>query len=104
MNLAKFIAQDVPLFLSLIDDIFPKVSRSLEAADWRELEVEIVKYLKEMNLSAKEVEPGKANPWYTKVIQLHEQSMVRHGFMLVGAVGSGKTTIMKALVRARGQL
>jgi dynein heavy chain, axonemal len=68
MNLAKFIAQDVPLFLSLIDDIFPKCSKSLEAADWRELEVEIVKYLKEMNLSAKEVEPGKPNPWYTKVI------------------------------------
>jgi dynein heavy chain len=104
MNLAKFIAQDVPLFLSLIDDIFPKVSRALEAADWRELEVEIVKYLKDMNLAGKEVEPGKANPWYTKVIQLHEQSMVRHGFMLVGSVGSGKTTIMKTLVHARTQL
>lgn len=41
MNLAKFIAQDVPLFLSLIDDIFPKVSKLLEPADWKDLEVEI---------------------------------------------------------------
>lgn len=71
------------------------MSKSLEAADWRELENEIVKHLKDMNLS------GKESDWYTKVIQLHEQSMVRHGFMLVGSVGTGKSTVMKTLVHAR---
>jgi dynein heavy chain len=98
MNLAKFIAQDVPLFLSLIDDIFPKVSKLLEPADWKDLEVEIQKYLKDMNLVGKECD------WYNKVIQLHEQSLVRHGFMLVGNVGTGKTTVMKTLVHARSAL
>ena len=62
MNLAKFIAQDVPLFTSLIDDIFPRVSKSLGAASWKELEVEVNQYLQENNLAA------EGTGWYTKVI------------------------------------
>jgi dynein heavy chain len=32
-----------------------------------------------------------------KIIQLYECQEVRHGFMLIGPAGSGKTTIMKIL-------
>jgi dynein heavy chain len=42
--------------------------------------------------------------WFIKIIQLYETSMVRHGFMLVGSVGCGKTTIMNILTNALGDL
>jgi dynein heavy chain len=35
-----------------------------------------------------------------KIIQLYETYLVRHGYMLVGFSGSGKTTIMKVLTEA----
>jgi dynein heavy chain len=38
--------------------------------------------------------------WFIKIIQLYETSLVRHGFMTVGSVGSGKTTIMNTLTDA----
>lgn len=38
--------------------------------------------------------------WFIKIIQLYETSVVRHGFMAVGTVGSGKTTIMNTLTEA----
>ena len=31
----------------------------------------------------------------TKVIQLHDTVLVRHGVMLVGPTGGGKTTVLK---------
>jgi len=42
--------------------------------------------------------------WFIKIIQLYETSLVRHGFMMVGTVGCGKSTIMNALTRALGEL
>lgn len=38
--------------------------------------------------------------WFIKIIQLYETSIVRHGFMLVGPAGCGKTTIMNTLTDA----
>lgn len=38
--------------------------------------------------------------FFTKCIQLYETAQVRHGFMLVGAAGCGKTTIMNTLTEA----
>ena len=38
--------------------------------------------------------------WRIKIIQLYETSLVRHGFMIVGCVGSGKTTLMNVLTEA----
>jgi len=35
-----------------------------------------------------------------KNIQLYETFVVRHGFMLVGSAGCGKTTIMNTLTQA----
>ena len=42
--------------------------------------------------------------WTNKIIQLYETSLVRHGFMVVGTAGSGKTTIMNCLTRALTEL
>lgn len=92
MNLSKFVAQDIPLFLSLLKDIFPKQS-NIPKKLYPEIEKAVMKIMKERNLQ-------KEADWFIKIIQLYETSLVRHGFMVVGSVGSGKTTIMNTLTDA----
>ena len=93
MNLSKFVAQDVPLFLQLLNDIFPKQKGKIKDKKYPEVEKSVQAYLKEMNLDDK---PS----WYLKIIQLFETKEVRHGFMTVGPAGTGKSTIMNALTEA----
>lgn len=92
MNLSKFVAQDIPLFLSLLKDIFPK-QNNIPKKVYKEVESGIRRLIKENNLS-------EIKDWFIKIIQLYETSVVRHGFMVVGSVGSGKTTIMNTLTDA----
>lgn len=35
-----------------------------------------------------------------KVIQLHETCIVRHGVMLVGPTGGGKTTVLRVTIKS----
>ena len=42
--------------------------------------------------------------WLNKCIQLYETSLVRHGIMLVGPSGAGKTTIMECLAAALSEM
>lgn len=92
MNLSKFVAQDLPLFAGLIRDIFPK-QKELGNTLYKDVENGCKQLIREKNLVAK-------SEWYTKIIQLYETSLVRHGFMVVGTAGSGKTTIMNILTEA----
>jgi dynein heavy chain len=92
MNLSKFVAQDIPLFLQLLKDIFPKQS-NIPKKVYKEVESAVRRLLKENNLM-------EVKDWFIKIIQLYETSLVRHGFMLVGTVGCGKTTIMNTLTDA----
>lgn len=46
----------------------------------------------------------RVDRFITKVIQLHETMIVRHGVMLVGSTASGKTTCANILARALTQL
>jgi len=89
MNLSKMVAQDVPLFLSLLADLFPNVS-SPAKADYPDLEAALKKAVD----GSKLVYHGT---WVSKVLQLYDTTLVRHGIMLVGPSGGGKTQIFKNL-------
>jgi dynein heavy chain len=60
---------------------------------YKEVEAAVKKLIRENNLVE---EPD----WFIKIIQLYETSLVRHGFMVVGTAGCGKTTIMNILTEA----
>ncbi len=81
----------MPLFLSLIDDLFPGVKA--DKATFPEVEAAMERQVKERGLQA---HPS----WMSKCVQLYETYQVRHGIMVVGPTGSGKSTIMDVLAGA----
>jgi hypothetical protein len=78
MNMSKYVAEDVPLFTSLIDDLFPGLKA--ERTSFPEVSAALEKVALEKGL---QLHPS----WLNKCIQLYETYLVRHGIMLVrGAV------------------
>ena len=92
MNLSKLVAQDVPLFEALLQDIFPGLGTP-EQKYYGEVEKDIGVKIEEHMLV-------NWPSWYRKIIQVYECSKVRHGFMVIGPVGSGKSAILNVLADA----
>lgn len=92
MNLSKLVAQDKELFDGLLADIFPKQTK-IPKKVYADVEKNVKALIKEWNLK-------DTLNWFIKIIQLYETSRVRHGYMLVGPAGSGKTTISNILTEA----
>ncbi|OEH76364.1 dynein gamma flagellar outer [Cyclospora cayetanensis] len=92
MNLSKLVADDVPLFLSLLNDIFPRQASPPKKA-YQEVESAVMQELQMRMLV-------RTDEFLIKIMQLYETSVVRHGFMLVGSSCSGKTTILNTLAAA----
>ena len=89
MNLSKFVAQDVPLFLSLLSDLFPK-TKAPPASSYPSIEKHLADVIRAEGLI-------HHDNWVSKVIQLYETYLVRHGIMLVGPTGGGKSKILSTL-------
>ncbi|XP_047349425.1 dynein axonemal heavy chain 8 isoform X3 [Vespa velutina] len=95
MNLSKLVDEDEPLFISLIEDMFPGIK--LTTQTYKELQ---------KGIEDATVDLGIMNhpEWNLKTIQLYETSLVRHGLMVLGPTGTGKTRCMWALMKALTQM
>ncbi|XP_023668206.2 dynein axonemal heavy chain 6 [Paramormyrops kingsleyae] len=90
-NLPKFLTDDALLFGGILSDLFPGVT--IPDHDYGVLQSTIVDCLGQLHLQPL---PSMTN----KVIQLYETMIVRHGVMLVGPAGGGKTTVYTVLAKA----
>ncbi|XP_072807658.1 dynein axonemal heavy chain 6 isoform X2 [Vicugna pacos] len=94
-NLPKFLADDAVLFSGIISDLFPGVQ--IPAHDYGILQSTIINVMNGQNLQPETC-------MVEKVIQFYETMLVRHGVMLVGPTGGGKTTVYRILAETLGNL
>ncbi|CAH8871669.1 unnamed protein product [Trichobilharzia szidati] len=94
-NLPKFLKHDAVLFTAILQDLFPGVT--LPEHDYGRFLSEIETVLQEMGLQI-------VSDQVLKVIQFFETLLVRHGVMLVGPTGGGKTTIYRVLAKVLANL
>ncbi|KAG7256267.1 hypothetical protein CRUP_029317 [Coryphaenoides rupestris] len=88
VNVPKFLQDDLKLFNGIVSDLFPKIKE--EPIDYGTLEESIRNVCTKRNLK-------DVDGYITKCIQLYETTVVRHGLMLVGPAGSGKTKCYEIL-------
>ncbi|XP_030047949.1 dynein axonemal heavy chain 6 [Microcaecilia unicolor] len=94
-NLPKFLADDADLFSGIISDLFPGVQ--IPEHDYGILQSTIINVMLSCNLQS-------VDCMIHKVIQFYETMIVRHGVMLVGPTGGGKTTVYQILADTLGAL
>jgi dynein heavy chain len=95
VNVPKFLKDDLPLFENIISDLFPDTERP---------HVEYGALVPALELKMKEMQFILTENFQTKVVQLIDTIGVRHGLMLVGPNGGGKTTNFRVLQVTSGYL
>jgi dynein heavy chain len=90
-NLPKLLKEDSMLFLGILRDLFPHVDRNLH--ERVNIQQAIRRAIKDLNY---EYWPAQAD----KALQLYNQIILRHGTMLVGGAGGGKTAVRNILQKA----
>ena len=95
VNLPKFLKDDLPLFNYIIKDLMPDTTPP--EVDYGPLTGKMAESCKEMNLQLPDV-------FRDKVYQLYDTLTVRHGLMLVGPTGGGKSSNVKVLQEAYNKI
>ena len=91
----KLVYLDIPLFRALLGDLFPGVE--LPADDGGDLRRMLERKCDELGLQV-------VDDWIVKIIQIFDCKVARHGNMIVGKTGAGKTAAWKVLKAAMAQL
>jgi len=91
----KLVYIDIPLFKALLSDLFPDVNAPQE--DSAILRDALIEECKLNNLQA-------VDAWISKIIQIFDCKCARHGNMIVGKTGSGKTRAWEILIKAMARL
>jgi len=95
VNLAKFLAHDVPLFKGITSDLFPGIT--LPPPDYETIRASLLEQFAKRKLQPTEYA-------ISKIFQVYEIMLVRHGFMIVGDALAGKTSAWKLLSDTLGDL
>jgi dynein heavy chain len=88
VNVPKFLAHDLPLFSGILADLFPGVARP--SFDYGPLLTALQTCTKKRNLQPVQIS-------LRKNIELYEMICVRHGLMVVGPTGGGKSMNIRVL-------
>jgi dynein heavy chain, axonemal len=91
----KLVYLDLPLFMALLSDLFPGIE--LPESDGGELRRAIEAELLSAGLQI-------VAEYVTKLIQIFDCKVARHGNMIVGRTGAGKTAAWRCLQRAMASL
>ena len=88
--LPKLVSDDVTVFASVLNEVFP--GASLHKMEDETLKEELEKICKQMNYVT-------GDEWIQKILQLKQVLEMRHGVMLVGPTGAGKSSALKVLMQ-----
>lgn len=91
VNTPKINTKDMPMFKSVIDDLFPNVSIEETTHDW-------LKKAYEQRCIEKDYQPVESQ--YRKLVEINDMSGYRQGIMLVGNPYTGKSFLLKTLTDA----
>lgn len=95
VNVPKFLAHDLPLFAGILSDLFPGIERP--AFDYGPLLLSLKESILDKNLQPVQI-------FLRKNIELYEMICVRHGLMVVGPTGGGKSQNIRVLCDALTRL
>ena len=90
-NKPKFLKEDIVLFGGIISDVFSGTKEPI--AEYPAFDEAVKKHALLNNIQP-------VDKFLLKCTQMYEMSTVRHGFMLVGPTGGGKSAVMRVLQAA----